>query len=116
MIALLEVYAVPLYEYECSQCGRFELIQKFADVALLACPTCGKDVQKLISAPAFQFKGTGWYVTDYGRKPEGSSATSGEAPAESKSGSSDAAKPTASSSTPASSTTAAPPASSPSSE
>jgi putative FmdB family regulatory protein len=60
--------AVPLYEYQCAKCGRFEVIQKFSDSPLEACPTCGKSVTKLLSAPAFQFKGTGWYVTDYARK------------------------------------------------
>jgi putative FmdB family regulatory protein len=59
---------VPLYEYQCPTCGRFEVIRKFSDEPLLACPTCGQAVQKLVSSPAFQFKGTGWYVTDYARK------------------------------------------------
>lgn len=59
---------MPLYEYQCAKCGRFEVIQKFSDSPLEACPTCGKSVTKLLSAPAFQFKGTGWYVTDYARK------------------------------------------------
>ena len=59
---------MPLYEYECPDCGRFELIQKFSDAPLTQCPRCGKDVEKLPSAPAIQFKGTGWYVTDYARK------------------------------------------------
>jgi putative FmdB family regulatory protein len=65
---------VPLYEYECSACGRFEVIRKFSDPALSACPTCGRAVQKQFSAPAFQFKGTGWYVTDYARKSGGENA------------------------------------------
>jgi predicted nucleic acid-binding Zn ribbon protein len=47
------------------------VIQKFSDAPLRACPTCGRDVQKLLSAPAIQFKGTGWYVTDYARKTSG---------------------------------------------
>jgi putative FmdB family regulatory protein len=59
---------MPLYEYECSQCGCFEVIQKFSDEPLTACPTCGKPVHKLLSAPAIQFKGAGWYVTDYAGK------------------------------------------------
>jgi putative FmdB family regulatory protein len=67
---------VPLYEYECSTCGRFEQIQKFADAPLTTCPTCGRDVQKLLSAPAFQFKGSGWYITDYARKSGGSDGKS----------------------------------------
>jgi putative FmdB family regulatory protein len=67
---------VPLYEYQCPHCGRFEVIRKFSDAPLRACPTCGKDIQKLPSAPAIQFKGTGWYVTDYARKPSGADGAS----------------------------------------
>lgn len=59
---------MPLYEYQCPECGRFERIQKFADAPLTECPTCGQGVQRLLSAPAIQFKGSGWYVTDYARK------------------------------------------------
>lgn len=59
---------MPLYEYQCPQCGRFELIQKFSDPPLASCPTCSSGVEKLLSAPAIQFKGTGWYITDYARK------------------------------------------------
>jgi len=60
---------VPLYEYECGRCGhRFEKIQKFSDPPVKTCPKCRGRVRKLLSAPAFQFKGSGWYVTDYGRK------------------------------------------------
>jgi len=62
---------VPLYEYQCARCGRFELIQRFADAPLTTCPTCNGEVQKLLSAPAIQFKGSGWYVTDYARKSDG---------------------------------------------
>jgi putative FmdB family regulatory protein len=62
---------VPLYEYSCPKCGRFELIRKFSDAPVAVCPTCGKAVQKLLSAPAIQFKGTGWYITDYSRKSSG---------------------------------------------
>ena len=58
---------MPLYEYHCEKCGRFETLQKFSDGPLSVCPTCGATVERLISAPAFQFKGTGWYVTDYGK-------------------------------------------------
>ena len=59
---------MPLYEYECEACGhRFEVIQKFSDPPVETCPTCGRKVRKLQSAPAFQFKGTGWYVTDYAK-------------------------------------------------
>jgi len=61
---------MPLYEYECGACGhRFEIIQKFSDGPPEACPKCGKGpLQRLQSSPAFQFKGTGWYVTDYAAK------------------------------------------------
>jgi putative FmdB family regulatory protein len=73
---------LPLYEYQCPTCGRFEVIQKFSDAPLEACPTCGKGVSKLLSAPAIQFKGAGWYVTDYARKPEsgGEAAKGGDSP------------------------------------
>ena len=59
---------MPLYEYECEKCGhRFEKIQKFSDPPLVVCPECGGPLHKMQSAPAFQFKGTGWYVTDYAK-------------------------------------------------
>ena len=63
---------MPLYEYECDACGaKFELIQKFADPPAETCKVCGSGpVRKLVSSPAFQFKGSGWYVTDYARKGE----------------------------------------------
>ena len=66
---------MPLYEYECARCGRFEVIRKFSDPPLTACPTCGGEIQKLASAPAIQFKGTGWYITDYARKSTGGEAS-----------------------------------------
>ncbi len=61
---------MPLYEYECAACGqRFEIIQKFSDPAPDACTKCGKGpVTRLMSSPAIQFKGTGWYITDYAQK------------------------------------------------
>ena len=62
---------MPLYEYQCGRCGRFEVIRKFSDAPLTICPTCGQEIQKLFSAPAIQFKGTGWYITDYARKSSG---------------------------------------------
>jgi putative FmdB family regulatory protein len=59
---------MPLYEYECLKCGtRFEQIQKFSDPPLTKHDGCGGKVRKLLSAPAIQFKGTGWYITDYAR-------------------------------------------------
>ncbi len=66
--------AVPLYEYECATDGRFEVIRKFSDPPLSACPTCGSPVEKQASAPAIQFKGSGWYITDYARKSSGDGA------------------------------------------
>jgi len=58
---------VPLYEYQCKKCKhKFEKIQKFSDQPVKKCPECGGPVEKLLHAPAVQFKGTGWYVTDYG--------------------------------------------------
>jgi len=65
---------VPLYEYQCDRDGRFEVIRKFSDPPLKKCPTCGGPVQRLPSAPAIQFKGTGWYVTDYAKKSGGDGA------------------------------------------
>ena len=63
---------MPLYEYECDENGhRFEVIQKFSDPPIEVCPTCGGHVHKVISSPAFQFKGSGWYITDYARKDSG---------------------------------------------
>jgi putative FmdB family regulatory protein len=62
---------LPLYEYECANDGVFELVRKFSDPPLTACPKCGGPIEKLASAPAIQFKGTGWYVTDYARKSGG---------------------------------------------
>ena len=73
---------MPLYEYECEAGHRFELIRKFSDPPLEKCPTCGAAVHKLISSPAFQFKGTGWYITDYAKK-DGVSASSGDGKTES---------------------------------
>ena len=62
---------MPLYEYLCPKCGTFELVRKFSDAPLERCPTCGGPIEKLASAPAIQFKGTGWYITDYARKSSG---------------------------------------------
>jgi putative FmdB family regulatory protein len=70
---------VPLYEYQCKQCGhRFEKIQSFSAPEEKVCPTCGGEVERLISAPAIQFKGAGWYVNDYaGRNKAPSSGGAG---------------------------------------
>ncbi|HEU4890912.1 MAG TPA: FmdB family zinc ribbon protein [Vicinamibacterales bacterium] len=68
---------MPLYEYQCDACNhRFERIQKFSDPPVEVCPACGGSVRKLISSPAIQFKGSGWYITDYAKKPAGDGAKS----------------------------------------
>jgi putative FmdB family regulatory protein len=76
---------MPLYEYECDACAhRFEVIQKFSDAPITTCPVCGGSVHKLLSSPAIQFKGSGFYLTDYGRgtgKKEAAKGDSGEAKA-----------------------------------
>ncbi|MGC2110361.1 MAG: FmdB family zinc ribbon protein [Candidatus Korobacteraceae bacterium] len=60
---------MPLYEYQCKKCHSLtERIQKFSDPPLTVCPHCGGELEQLLSAPAVQFKGTGWYVTDYAKK------------------------------------------------
>ena len=59
---------MPLYEYQCDACAhRFEVIQKYSDAPIDICPKCGGTVAKLLSSPAIQFKGSGWYITDYAR-------------------------------------------------
>ena len=86
---------MPLYEYQCEACGtRFEKIRKFSDPPIDVCPTCGKGpVRKLPSSPAIQFKGSGFYITDYAKKSSpdtgskadaGSKAAAGESPSEKK--------------------------------
>lgn len=109
---------MPLYEYHCDSCGhRFELIRKFSDPPLEACPKCGKSpVTKLLSSPAIQFKGSGFYITDYAKKNSPSetekkkadspSGSGGSAPSEKASESksetkSDSASPSSTDSTPA---------------
>jgi putative FmdB family regulatory protein len=69
---------MPLYEYECDACGgRFEVIQKFSETTE-QCRRCGKGpVRRLTSSPAIQFKGTGWYVTDYAQKGKTGESSSG---------------------------------------
>ncbi len=60
---------MPLYEYKCTVCGSVsEFLQKVADSPPQSCPKCGGALRKLVSSPAIQFKGTGWYITDYARK------------------------------------------------
>jgi putative FmdB family regulatory protein len=68
---------MPLYEYECDACGhRFEKIQKFSDPLEDKCPKCGGHVHKLMSSPAIQFKGSGFYITDYPKGDTGSAPKS----------------------------------------
>jgi putative FmdB family regulatory protein len=79
---------VPLYEYQCKKCHSLtERIQKFSDPPLSECPHCGGELEQLLSAPAVQFKGSGWYVTDYAKKSSqgGSSSSNGSAAASSES-------------------------------
>ncbi len=98
---------MPLYEYACRHCGkRFEVRQKFSDEPVKTHEECGGDAERLLSTPSFQFKGTGWYVTDYAKsdggkspangnsdsKAEGKSDTKGESKSESKTESSPSAK------------------------
>ena len=90
---------MPLYEYQCKKCGhRFEKIQKFSDRPVKKCPQCGGPVEQTISAPAVQFKGSGWYVTDYAKKST--------APASSDGGSKESKKEEKKSETPAKESTA----------
>jgi len=68
---------VPLYEYQCDACSRrFEVIQKFSDPPVETCKECGSGpVHRLFSSPAIQFKGTGWYITDYAKKGSSEATT-----------------------------------------
>ena len=73
---------MPLYEYECEACGdRIEVLQRVGAPPMGVCEACGGAMRRLLSAPAFQFKGTGWYVTDYAKKnssPAGESSDSAQ--------------------------------------
>ena len=98
---------MPLYEYACDKCGdRFEVMQKFSDEPLTTHEKCGGSVHRLISAPALQFKGSGWYITDYAK---GKAASTSEKPSDNGSAAksdtsgtkSDSAAPAASESKPA---------------
>ena len=111
---------MPLYEYECESCHhRFEKIRKFSDPPLEICPSCGGKVNKLVSSPAIQFKGTGWYITDYARKggsggggsERGSSNGDGDKSSDSTKSSSDSTKSSDSTSSPQTSTSKDSPAS-----
>jgi putative FmdB family regulatory protein len=91
---------MPLYDYRCHKCGKtFEVRQHIADAVLTVHEGCGGELERLISLPALQFKGTGWYVTDYGRNGKtpaassnGKSHSHGESKVESKSESKNEAK------------------------
>jgi putative FmdB family regulatory protein len=73
---------LPLYEYECRNCHkRTERIEKFSGPHLKSCPKCKGPVDRVLSAPAIQFKGSGWYVTDYARSSSASSGESGKSDA-----------------------------------
>ena len=71
---------MPLYEYQCAKCGhRFEKIESFSAPETKKCPKCGGKAERLLAAPAIQFKGSGWYVTDYaGKKPAAGAEKSGD--------------------------------------
>lgn len=92
---------MPLYEYKCNGCGQvFEVIQRFSDAPLTQHESCGGQVERLLSAPALQFKGSGWYITDYAKSGGSSSNASNGAKTESKS---ESKSDSSSSSTPAAS-------------
>lgn len=81
---------MPLYEYQCSKCDKiFEVIEKFADAPMTVHEGCGGKVERLLSAPAFQLKGSGWYATDYpkggGEKKDEKGANGASDPKDSKS-------------------------------
>lgn len=70
---------MPIYEYQCKQCNeRHEIIQRFSDAPLTHCPSCGGEMKKLISSPAIQFKGSGFYKTDYASSSSNKSETKSE--------------------------------------
>jgi putative FmdB family regulatory protein len=72
---------MPLYEYRCHRCDQvFEVIQKFSDEPLTIHQDCGGELERLLSPPALQFKGSGWYVTDYGRNGGSTKSNGSEKP------------------------------------
>jgi len=84
---------MPIYEYRCENCETvIEKRQKFSDPPLTTCEACGGPLQRLISAPGLQFKGTGWYVTDYARGGNGKPGASAQSKSEGKSGGSKSEK------------------------
>lgn len=86
---------MPLYEYKCLKCGkRTEKIENLNGPYLKKCPHCGGNVERLMSAPAIQFKGSGWYVTDYGKSSSGSGGDKSDSKKSEKSESKTSEKPT----------------------
>jgi putative FmdB family regulatory protein len=85
---------LPLYEYKCKKCGRrTEKIRKFSDPPLTLCETCGGELEQLLSSPAFQFKGSGWYATDYAKKsPSSGESSTGDSSLSTESKNKDGAK------------------------
>ncbi len=74
---------MPIYEYECARCQkRFERLQRLSDPVVTACPSCGGAVHKMFSVPALQFKGSGFYTTDYAHRSGGSVSSEGKAASE----------------------------------
>src|SRR5690242_10213265 len=97
---------MPLYEYRCKQCGhQFEKIQSFSAPDEKECPACKGEVERLISAPAIQFKGAGWYVNDYAAKSNKAAAKSSDSSGDGKTATPSESKPAAA---PAASSTATP--------
>jgi len=94
---------MPIYEYQCKQCGEFEVTQRITETPLTICPTCGSAIHRLISHTSFVLKGSGWYATDYARsngKSDGSAdaaSGSGEAPSKAAAASDSSDKPAAAS-------------------
>ena len=77
---------MPLYEYRCLKCNsHFEKIQKFSDPPIQKCENCGGRLEQLLSSPAIQFKGSGWYITDYARKSSAEPSAKGDGTASAKS-------------------------------
>lgn len=93
---------MPIYEYECSKCGRIdEVLQKFSDKPLGRCKQCSGKLHKLISHSSFHLKGTGWYITDYANKSQSSADPSHKVKPEAKKNSDNSSKKTEKSSKPA---------------
>ena len=84
---------MPLYEYRCKSCEKtHEVVQKFSDELLKSCPDCGGEVKKLISSPAIQFKGSGFYITDYAKGNSAATASRSETKSSSDGSSSETSK------------------------